>query len=93
MPDNDDRSKVLVAIEPRAYRHAIAAVIGDLSPRLDVRVVDPEELVSEAKISAYQPALCVLCSLRAGFKTASLRVGIATANRRVDCWDAKLPRR
>jgi hypothetical protein len=49
----------LVAIEPRAYRHAIAAVIGDLRPRLDVRVVEPEELVEEAE--SLDPHL-VLCS-------------------------------
>jgi hypothetical protein len=40
-------------------RHAIVAVIGDLRPRLDVRVVKPEELVEEAE--SLDPHL-VLCS-------------------------------
>ena len=59
VPDNDDRPKVLVAIEPRAYRYAIATVIGDLRPRVDVRVIDPEVLVGEAE--RLDPHL-VLCS-------------------------------
>ena len=59
VPDNDARPKALVAIEPRAYRHAIGAVIGDLRPRVDVRVVDPEKLVREAE--RLNPHL-VLCS-------------------------------
>ena len=38
----NERPKVLVAIEPRAYRDAIGRVVGDLRPSLDVRVVQPE---------------------------------------------------
>ena len=49
----------MVAIEPRVYRHAIAAVIGGLRPKLDVRVVEPEEIVEEAE--RLDPHL-VLCS-------------------------------
>ena len=58
MPDNDDRPKVLVAIEPRAYRHSIGVIIGDLRPTLDVRVVEPEELVGEAERLGPQLVLC-----------------------------------
>ena len=58
MPDNDDRPKVLVAIEPRAYRHTIGAIIGDLRPRLDVRVIEPETLVGEAERLGPQLVLC-----------------------------------
>ena len=58
MPDNDDLPKVLVAIEPRAYRHSIGAIIGDLRPRLDVRVVEPDELVGEAERLGPHLVLC-----------------------------------
>jgi hypothetical protein len=58
VPDNDDRPKVLVAIEPRAYRYAIATVIGDLRPRMDVRVIDPEVLVGEAERLGPHLVLC-----------------------------------
>ena len=58
VPDNDDRPKVLVAIEPRAYRYAIATVIGDLRPRADVRVVDPEVLAGEAERLGPHLVLC-----------------------------------
>jgi hypothetical protein len=58
VPDNDNRPKVLVAIEPRAYRHAIGVVLGDLRPRLDVRVVEPEELVGEAERLGPNLVLC-----------------------------------
>ena len=47
-----------MAIEPRAYRYAIATVIGDLRPKVDVRVVDPEVLVGEAERLGPHLVLC-----------------------------------
>ena len=59
-----------MAIEPRAYSHAIGVVLGDLRPRLDVRVVEPEELVGEAE--RLGPHL-VLCSQPERYKRERFR--------------------
>ena len=50
---------VLVAIEPRLYASAIGAAIGQQRPRLDLRVVEPDDLV--AAVPRLGPSL-VLCS-------------------------------
>lgn len=50
---------VLVAIEPRAYAHAIGQVIEELRPSLDVRIVEPEDI--DRQVRTLRPSL-VLCS-------------------------------
>ena len=52
-------SIILVAIEPRAYAHTIGAVIGELRPHLDTRIIEPEDL--DCRIQSLSPEL-VLCS-------------------------------
>lgn len=44
---------VLIAIEPRSYKEAIGAVVRDLRPRLEVRMIEPEEL--EAEVARSEP--------------------------------------
>ena len=39
--------KILVAVEPRAYRSAIGSAIQALQPLLEVTVVEPDELQAE----------------------------------------------
>ena len=41
--------RVLVAIEPRSYGQVIGNAIQKLRPRLEVVVVEPEDLVAEAE--------------------------------------------
>ncbi len=40
-----DNIRVLLANEPKAYREAMAAALGQLRSDVDVTVVEPEELV------------------------------------------------
>lgn len=54
-----DRTKVLVAIEPRAYRTVIGRAIQMLRPHLEVAVVEPDHLLAE--VVRLDPAL-VICS-------------------------------
>jgi hypothetical protein len=54
-----ERSTVLVAIEPRAYRQAIGRAIGALRPSVDVRLVEPERLLwAEVERLAPQLVIC-----------------------------------
>jgi hypothetical protein len=39
--------KVLISIEPRAYRDAIGGALQDLRPHLEVAIVEPEALQEE----------------------------------------------
>ena len=48
---------VLVAIEPRSYQEAIGAVIRDLRPRLEVRMIEPEAL--EAEVARSEPEVVI----------------------------------
>lgn len=54
-----DKLCVLVAIEPRSYAGTIGMVIAELRTRLDVRIVEPEELAGE--VDRLGPRL-VVCS-------------------------------
>ena len=51
--------RVLLANEPRAYREAIAAVLGDLRPGFEVRVAEPGDL--EDGVFGFGPDVAV-CS-------------------------------
>jgi hypothetical protein len=53
-----DRTKVLVAIEPRAYRTVIGRAIQMLRPHLEVALVEPDDL--SAEVAHLDPAL-VIC--------------------------------
>jgi hypothetical protein len=53
----DNRTRVLVAVEPRAYRSAIGSVIQALRPHLEVTVVEPDEL--HAEVARLEPALVI----------------------------------
>ena len=53
----DDRTKILVAVEPRAYRSVIGRVIQVLRPHLEVAVVEPDEL--QAEVARLEPALVI----------------------------------
>lgn len=53
------RPRVLVAIEPRSYSQTIGMVIGGLRPALEVRVVEPDNVLQD--IDGHVPVL-VLCS-------------------------------
>jgi hypothetical protein len=55
----DDRTKILVAVVPRAYRTVIGRAIQALRPHLEVTVVEPEDL--QAEVARSDPAL-VICS-------------------------------
>jgi hypothetical protein len=57
--NRDDRTKILVAVEPRAYRTAIGRVIQDQRPHLEVTVVEPDDL--QAEVAHLDPAL-MICS-------------------------------
>lgn len=57
--DSSGSALVLVAVQPRAYSHAIAAVIEAMRPRLRVRVTEPDDL--EDQVRRLDPDL-VLCS-------------------------------
>lgn len=39
--------RIIMAIEPRAYREAIGEVIGDLRPNFKVTIVESENLIEE----------------------------------------------
>lgn len=54
------RVRILVAIEPRSYREVIASTMQILRPRVEVIIVEPEELGSE--MMRLDPEL-VICSL------------------------------
>ncbi len=56
---HDDRTRILVAIEPRAYRTVIGRAIQILRPHLVVAVVEPDDL--QAEVARLDPAL-VICS-------------------------------
>ena len=62
----ESRPVVLVSFEPRSYREAIGSVVRDLKPRLEVRIVDPDELGAE--VARLDPEL-VLCSQPNTFTT------------------------
>ncbi|QIN81970.1 hypothetical protein GBA63_04410 [Rubrobacter tropicus] len=53
-----DRPVVLVAVEPRLYASAIGTAIGRLRPRLDLRVVDPDDLAAEVRRLGPRLVLC-----------------------------------
>ena len=55
--------KVMVAVEPRAYRGAIGEAVGMLRPGLEVVVAEPEEL--GAAVTRSEPDV-VLCGRRKG---------------------------
>ena len=46
--DSEEKSVVLMAVEPRACREVIGASLATLRPNLDVRVVEPEDSRGEA---------------------------------------------
>lgn len=54
---HDDRTRNLVAIEPRAYRTVIGRAIQILRPHLEVTVVEPEDL--QAEVARLDPALVI----------------------------------
>ena len=56
-------TRVLIANEPRSYREAIAAAIRRLRPRVEVILVEPDEL--DAGVERLRPAL-VVCSRATG---------------------------
>jgi hypothetical protein len=51
------RTKVLVAMEPRAYRTTFGSAIQALRPHVEVTVLEPEEL--EAQIAFLEPDLVI----------------------------------
>lgn len=52
--------KMLLAVEPRAYREAIGLAIANLRPNVEVSVAAPEDLISE--VTRLVPTL-VICGL------------------------------
>ena len=54
---HDDRTKILVALEPRAYRTVIGRAIQILRPHLEVAVVEPDNL--QAEVARLDPALVI----------------------------------
>ena len=54
----DGRPIVLFAIEPHSYAQAIGSTVGLLRPELDVRVVEPEDLVAEMERLAPSLVFC-----------------------------------
>lgn len=56
-PSHDGRTKILVAVEPRAYRTTIGRAIQILRPHLEVTVVEPDEL--QAEVARLDPALVI----------------------------------
>ncbi len=56
-PKPDDRNKVLVAVEPRAYRTVIGRAIQILRPHLEVTIVEPDDL--QAEVARLDPALVI----------------------------------
>ncbi len=53
----DEPTKVMVALEPRAYRTTIGRAIQVLRPHLEVTVVEPDELGEE--VAHLDPALVI----------------------------------
>lgn len=54
------RTKILIAIEPRSYREAIARVVGDLRPSHGVTVAEPAELGGELARVEPELAICAV---------------------------------
>jgi hypothetical protein len=54
----DDRTKILVAIEPRAYRSVVGHAIQILRPHLEVSLLAPAELGTE-EVTRLDPALVI----------------------------------
>jgi hypothetical protein len=54
---HDDRARLLVAMEPRAYRTVIGRAIQILRPHLEVTVVEPDDLLAE--VARVDPALVI----------------------------------
>jgi hypothetical protein len=54
---HDDRTKILVAMEPRAYRTVIGRAIQILRPHLEVTIVEPDDLPAE--VARLDPALVI----------------------------------
>src|SRR5215211_6670010 len=56
-PSHDGRTKILVAVEPRAYRTTIGRAIQILRPHLEVTVVEPDDL--QAEVAHLDPVLVI----------------------------------
>jgi hypothetical protein len=54
-----EKTRLLMANEPRAYREVIAEAVRELRPGVEVKTVEPEAL--DASISTFEPDL-VICS-------------------------------
>jgi hypothetical protein len=52
------RLRVIVAIEPCLYRHAIGGALRELRPHLEVAVTSPEEMESEMERREYGLVIC-----------------------------------
>jgi hypothetical protein len=55
--NRDDRTKILVAVEPRPDRSVIARAIQALRPHLKVAIVEPDEL--QAEVARLDPTLVI----------------------------------
>jgi hypothetical protein len=67
------RPRVLMANEPRAYREGIAAVIGQLRPEVEVRIVEPDAL--DTSIERFSPDM-VICSKATDALKGGVRVWV-----------------
>lgn len=54
-----ERTRLLMANEPRAYREVIAEAVRGSRPRVEVKTVEPGEL--ESSVSAFEPDM-VICN-------------------------------
>lgn len=55
---DEEKPLVLLALEPRSYAQAIGSTIAVLRPALDVRVVEPTDLVAEMESRAPSLVFC-----------------------------------
>lgn len=66
LPDGrsqEGRTKILIAIEPRSYREAIARVLGALRPSHEVTVAEPAEIGQELARLDPELAVCAVPNL------------------------------
>ena len=55
--DRTSETRILVATEPRAYREVMAGALQELRPRIEVVVVEPDDL--DAALTRLRPHLVV----------------------------------
>src|SRR4028119_2418322 len=56
----EGRTKILIVIEPRSYREAIARVMGELRPSHEVTVAEPAELGRQIERLEPELAICAV---------------------------------